>query len=193
MTSADQAIVLADTNILHSAGMRDILLQLAVADLLQPRWSPDIGHELMRTLRNRRPDIDPKTIENAWKDMNHYFPEAMITGYEHLVDDVDLPDPQDRHILAAAIHGNCNVIVTQNLKDFPAEATDPFGIEVCNADDFFMTIFISHPQEFLESIHAILLRLKSPSYSVAEYLEMRAREGLDNIAAELLRHAHLLD
>jgi predicted nucleic acid-binding protein len=193
MTNVSRQIAILDTNILYSAGTRDIFLQLATYERFVPKWSTDIRRELMNTYRNNRPDIAIEKLESMWSEMNHYFPDSMITGYEHLVVDLDLPDPHDRHILAAAIHGNCNVIVTQNIKDFPAARTDPLGIYVCSADDFLMMMFTSYPLEFIESIRAMLARLQSPSYSVAQYLQMRARDGLTQVAAELCRRAHLLE
>ena len=150
MTSKTPQIAILDTNILYSAGMRDILLQLAALELFQAKWSSDIHRELMKTFGSKRLDLDPATIQRMWLEMNFYFPNALITDYEHLIDDADLPDPDDRHVLAAARHGHCDTIITQNLRDFPGEILIPFGIKVYHPDDFLLVFLETYPDGFFE-------------------------------------------
>ena len=192
MTSLIRPIVLLDTNILYSAGIRDILLQLAIVDLFEPKWSPDIRSELINTFRRIRPDIEPKRIERIWTEMNHYFPKALITGYEDSIDGLELPDPNDRHVLAAAIHAGCNIILTHDLNHFPVAVLESFRIKRLRPDDFLLMLLQSNPNEFIESVLAVLARLASPPYSVEEYLDMRTQDGLVKTVSELRNNAHLL-
>ena len=192
MTNMIRPIALVDTNILYSAGMRDILLQLAVADLFEPKWSPDIRSELINTFRRNRPDIDPKRIERIWAEMNHYFSKALITGYEDSIDGLELPDPNDRHVLAAAIHAGCNIILTHDLKHFPVAVLKSFGIKPFHPDEFFMMFLRSNPNDFVKSLRAVRVRLKNPPYSVEEYLEKRMQDGLALTITELQKYVHLL-
>ncbi len=192
MTSATRPIALIDTNILYSAGIRDILLQVAISELFEPKWSPDIRDELIDTFRKNRPDIDPQRIERIWTEMNHYFPKANITGYEYLIDDLDLPDPDDRHVLAAAIHATCGYIVTENRKHFPDATLEIYGITKLRPDDFFLMLFHSDLDEFIDAVRMVIARLTNPPYSVEEYLDKRMQDSLSKTVAELRIHAHLL-
>ena len=192
MTSKTPQIAILDTNILYSAGMRDILLQLAALDLFQAKWSSDIHRELMKTFGSKRLDLDPATIQRMWLEMNFYFPNALITDYEHLIDDADLPDPDDRHVLAAARHGHCDTIITQNLRDFPVEILKPFGIEVYHPDDFLLVFLETYPDGFLSAIRAIRARLKNPPYTLDAYLANLSQLNLDKTVTELRQYSHLL-
>lgn len=192
MTSATRPVALIDTNVLYSAGVRDILLQTAVAELYEPKWSPDIGSEFLNTFRKIRPDIEQKRIERIWAEMNHFFPKALITGYEFLVDRLTLPDPNDRHVLAAAIHAGCDYIITDDRKHFPADVLETCGIIGLRPDDFLLMLLHSNPVEIVHAVSAILARLKNPSYSVEAYLDMRIQDGLENTVNELRIFAHLL-
>ncbi len=192
MTSATRPIALIDTNILYSAGIRDILLQVAISELFEPKWSPDIRDELIDTFRKIRPDINPQRIERIWTEMNHFFPKANITGYEYLIDDLDLPDPDDRHVLAAAIHAACGYIVTEDRKHFPLVALESYGVIRLRPDDFLLMLLHSNPDDFIDAVRVVMARLTSPPYSVEEYLTMRTQDGLVNTVKELRKFAHLL-
>ena len=121
-----------------------------------------------------------------------YFPYALVDNYSHLLDDLHLPDPDDRHVLAAAIAGGCNCIVTRNLKDFPEDAVGAFGISVHHPDEFLLRLLDESINDFCSAVRNILARLKNPPYSVAEYLSNLSQLGLRQTAARLELHAHLL-
>jgi len=72
--------------------------------------------------------------------MDQHATDALVTGYEELIDGLHLPDPDDRHVLAAAIRGRADVIVTCNLKDFPAGALKSYGIEAQHPDEFLLNL-----------------------------------------------------
>ncbi len=112
---------LLDANVLYPAGLRDLLLRLADRYLFAPLWSADIHAEWMRSLLAGRPDIDASVLDRPREVMDDHFPDALVDGYEDIAAGLDLPDPDDHHVLAAAIHGRANVIVTRNLRDFPAD------------------------------------------------------------------------
>jgi hypothetical protein len=110
--------VLLDASVLYPAAIRDILMQLAVSNLFQAKWTADIHSEWIYSLLHDRPDINPKDLQRTRMLMNTAVRDCLITGYQHLTASLWLPDPDDRHVLAAAIVGHCNVIINQNLKDF---------------------------------------------------------------------------
>ncbi len=119
MTSTPVLTVIADTNILHPAGLRDILLRVAETDLYRLKWSPDIRRELISTIHKVRPDLDHAQFEaHTLVLMDDFFRHGLITGYKHLIDSLEGIDEKDRHVAAAAIQGSCDVILTHNLKHF---------------------------------------------------------------------------
>jgi hypothetical protein len=105
-------IVLYDACVLYPAPLRDLLMQLAVADLFQARWTKEIHDEWTRNLLADRPDIKPASLARCRELMNRHVSDCLVTGYEALRPTLTLPDPDDRHILAAAIHGQAGAIVT---------------------------------------------------------------------------------
>ncbi len=118
---------LLDANVLYPAPMRDVLMQLAVTDLFKAKWSEDIHREWIDALMRKEPHPDRAALERTRDLINHATRDCLMTGYEALIPSLELPDPGDRHVLAAAIVGRCDVIVTQNLRDFPDEALELLG------------------------------------------------------------------
>jgi predicted nucleic acid-binding protein len=120
---------LLDANVLYPAPVRDIFIQLAVTDIYHAKWSAAIHDEWMRSLLRDKPRLDRAVLERTRDLMDRAVRDCFVTGYEALIPALTLPDPDDRHVLAAAIAGRCDVIVTQTLRDFPAEALAPYGLE----------------------------------------------------------------
>jgi hypothetical protein len=118
--------------------------------------------------------------------------DALITDYESLVPTLSLPDPDDRHVLAAAIVGHCDVIVTQNLSDFPDTVLSPFEITVQHPDAFLLEHVVLAPEMFCSAVRKVRARLKSPSYSTSQYLAILERQGLEATVAELQGYRELL-
>jgi len=115
-----------------------------------------------------------------------------VSGYEYLIPSITLPDPDDRHVLAAAIAGRCDVIVTQNLKDFPEEALAPFHIEAQHPDEFLCNQLSLAPGVFCSAIRKVRARLVNPPFRVEEYLATLIRQGLVATVGELRLFADLL-
>ena len=176
---------LLDANVLYSAQMRDILLQLAVTSLFRARWTADIHREWMEALLENSPDIKRDNLEKTRGKMDKFVPDALITGYEGLIDELSLPDPNDRHVLAAAIRGECNVIITQNLKHFPKEDVAPHGIEVLCPDDFLSDLLHLFPKKVCASVRNVLKRLKNPPYTPEQYLTNLKKNKLSKFASNL--------
>lgn len=180
---------LLDANILYPAPMRDLLLQLAVTDLIKARWSADIHREWIEALLRNEPHRERAALERTRALMDLHTRDALVTGYEALIPTLALPDPDDRHVLAAAIAGRCDVIVTQNLRDFPEAALAPFGIEVQHPDDFLCNQMSLAPGLFCSAVRKVRARLTNPPYSVMEYLDTLTRHGLVATVAELEQFA----
>jgi predicted nucleic acid-binding protein len=127
-----------DSNVVYSAMLRDILVQLAVADLVRLRWSADVHREWMGKLLKNEPQLDRARLERTRDLMDRHVRDSMVKGYQSLIPSLILPDSNDRHILAAAIVGRCDVIVTKNLRDFPTEILAEYGIEAQHPDEFLL-------------------------------------------------------
>ena len=193
MISIPLYTALLDANVLYPAGIRDILIQPAVYDLYRPKWSLDIFQEWMRIDRRIRENHSPDQVRLTQKYLDSFFFDAQIVGYESLICNLNLPDKDDRHVLAAAIIGDCDFIITQNLRDFPAELLEVYGMETYSPDEFLVMLIDTHPQEILESVRAIRKKLRNPAYSVDQYLDMRLRDGLLDTVFYLRQYAHLLE
>jgi predicted nucleic acid-binding protein len=181
-----------DANILYSMTITDIALEVAHVDVYRAIWSDAIHDEWVRNLKVKRPDLDPAKIERRRAAMDLAVADAKVTGYEPLIDALTLPDKNDRHVLAAAIAGNADVIVTLNLKDFPDEAVAPYGIEVQHPDTFLIHQRGLNQQQFLECIRRVRRRMKNPEVSRDAYLESLKKAELVVLAAELAKAKSLL-
>lgn len=183
---------LLDANVLYPAPLRDLLLQLAVTDLFKARWSTDIHREWIEALLRNEPHRDRAALERTRVLMDTATRDALVTGYESLIPTLSLPDKGDRHVLAAAIIGRCDVIVTQNLKHFPDAALAPFGIEAQHPDEFLCNQMELAQGVFCSAVARVRGRLKNPPYTVEQYLATLTQQGLVATVAELETFANLL-
>ena len=183
---------LLDANILYPAPMRDIFLQLAADDVIRAKWTEHIHREWIDALIRNEPHRDRATLEHTRRLMDQATRDCLVTGYEPLIPALDLPDPDDRHVLAAAIAGRCDVIVTCNLRDFPEKAVAPYGIEVLHPDNFLSNHLDLMPGQFCGAARKIRARLVAPPVSVQDYLATLAGLGLESTAAELDRFSNRL-
>ena len=127
-----------DTNVIYPIDIRDLLLWFASYDLFTPKWSKHIFSEWENVMK--RKEIPNEEIQKRISKALRAFPDALVENYESLVDSLKLPDEKDRHVLAAAIKTNANIIVTNNIKDFPIEYLSSFGLSAKTADDFLTDI-----------------------------------------------------
>jgi len=145
MTQAIRSIALLDACVLYPAPIRDLLLHLADQELYFPKWTDQIHQEWTGNLIQNRPDLSIGQLESTVSAMQRAFPFANVSDFESLIQTIKLSDPNDAHILAAAIHCGANVIVTSNLKDFPVEYLAQFGIVPRHPDAFISKLVKSSP------------------------------------------------
>jgi PIN domain len=183
---------LLDANVLYPAPIRDLLLQLAVTDLYKAKWSADIHQEWIDSLMTNEPHRDRAALERTRDLMDESTRDCLVTGYEELMPALQLPDPKDGHVLAAAIVGRCDAIVTCNLKDFPEPIMARYGIDLKHPDDFLSDHLKLAQGVFCTCVHMVRRRLKNPAYTIEEYLDNLTRQGLVATASELRQFSDLL-
>lgn len=178
-------VVVYDACVLHPAPLRDLLMRVAHAGLVRARWSELILDETFRSILRVRPDIAPEVLTRTRRLMNEAIRDALVVGFEPLMDGLDLPDPDDRHVLAAAIRAGAQTIVTINVRDFPAPRLAPLGIEAQHPDEFILGLIDLAPGAVAGILMEQAAALKHPRHSPAEVLEKLRQQGLVRSAARL--------
>lgn len=186
MDSTNRLTAIYDACVLYPAPLRDLLMQLALAELFQARWTAKIHDEWMRNVQANRTDITWEKLVRVRDLMNSHVEEALVNGYEDLIPVLELPDPDDRHVLAAAIVAKADVIITFNLKDFPVSKLKQYEIEAIHPDEFIADLILTYPEEVADVVECCRQRLRNPSKSVDEFLEILLRQGLTR-SSSLLR------
>ena len=168
-----------DTNVLYGALLNDFVLELADRGLFRPLWSEDVLTELTKNLvRNGE---DAKLVEKRVGTMRRYFADAMVTGYGDLVPTMT-NDVKDRHVLAAAVRGGAEVLVTFNTKDFPVESVETFDLEVVHPDDFLLDQLDLYHAPTLRTMVELVEGYDSPTMVMDDFLLALARAGVPKFA-----------
>ncbi|HSH58976.1 MAG TPA: PIN domain-containing protein [Acidimicrobiales bacterium] len=161
---------LLDACVLYPVGLRDTLLNVAEAGFFRPLWSEEILAETSRNIVEDIPDLTAEHLEKTFDAMRRAFPEARVRGYEHLIE--SMPNhPKDRHVLAAAVAGSADVLVTSNLRHFPPEACEPLGIRVQSPDDFLVEMIELGPGLMVDVLRRQAARKARPPLTLAAMLE----------------------
>ena len=167
-------------------------MYLAMSDLLWARWTNRIHEEWMRNVLQNYPHLTWEKLERTRDLMDRHASDPLVTDYEDLVAGLALPDPEDRHVLAAAIRAGADAIVTFNLADFPREILATFDIEALHPDDLLERLIDLD----LEAVCAAAKRdresLRNPPKSVDEYLVDLERAGIPRTVAALRPYRTIL-
>jgi hypothetical protein len=181
-----------DACVLFPAPLRDLLMQLALTDLFRARWTEAIHDEWIRSVLASRPDLKRGQLERTRDLMNAHVMDCLVTGYESIIPSLDLPDPDDRHVLAAAIRVGAGVIVTFNLSDFPTTALEAFGIEAQHPDEFITHLLDLSPTDVCRAVGRQRQSLKNPPRSHEQLLDTFARLQLRETVSRLRAYPDLL-
>jgi predicted nucleic acid-binding protein len=177
-------IVVYDANVLYPNTLRDLLIRISQAGLVQAKWTNEILDEMLRALARNRPDIPPDKLDRLRQLMNGAVRDCVISGYEPLVEGLKLPDPADRHVLAAAIKAGAQVIVTANLKHFPAAILRQWEVEAKSPDDFVLDQVGIDARTVAACIQQIADSRTRPPQGTEDVLSQLERDGLvESIAA----------
>ena len=180
MIHSKRLICVLDTNIIYPIEIRDILFWFAFDELYTPKWSKHIFDEWINVMR--RKNVPEKEISKRIGWPSKIFPDAMVENYEKLIENLNLPDLKDRHVLAAAIKSNADIIITNNLKDFPKDYLETFGLEAKSADDFLTDTIDLNPEIAIISFRKLVINRKNPNLDAYQVLDGLRKNGLKNTA-----------
>jgi PIN domain len=181
-------IALLDACVLYPAPLRDLLMYLAVKDVYRPRWTDAIHEEWIRSVLKDRPDLNRAPLERTRELMNRHARDSLVTGYEGMIESLSLPDPNDRHVLAAAIHVGAEAIVTFNLSDFPEDYLAGFGVAPRHPDVFCCRLVDRTLDDVLDAVRRQRQSLRNPPKTVEEFLGTLRAIGLPNTAERLTHY-----
>jgi predicted nucleic acid-binding protein len=167
-------------------------MELALTDLFRAKWSSMIHDEWMGSLLKNRPDLSLDDLRRTRELMDMHVRDCLVENFEDLIPALQLPDPKDRHVLAAAIRGRADVIVTYNLKDFPEKDLRKYGITSQHPDEFLIHVLDLAPGTVCAAAQTHRKRLRHPGKSVNDYLEALERQALNEFVAGLRSFAALL-
>ncbi|UCH26325.1 MAG: PIN domain-containing protein [Trueperaceae bacterium] len=176
---------LLDACVLYPAPLRDLLMQLALTGLFHAKWSEAIHDEWIGNVLRNRPDLTHDQLERTRSLMNKHAGDCLVTDFEDLIPTLSLPDPKDHHVLAAAIRGRADLIVTYNLKDFPKATLRPYGLEAQHPDDFIMSLTDLGPASVLKAVQNQRANLQHPPKTADELLTILERNELKKTVSYL--------
>jgi len=171
-------VVVYDACVLYPNALRDLLIRIAQAGLGQAKWTDRILDEMLGNLRRSLPDISADKVARLRGLMNDAVRDCVITHYEPLIESLKLPDPDDRHVLAAAIRARAQMIVTSNLKDFPSDYLAEWDIEAKSPDDFVLAQIGLDRQAVYGSVQRIADSRRNPPGTVSDVLSDLERSGI---------------
>lgn len=164
-------------------------MRLATTDLFKARWTDMIHEEWIRNLEDTIPREKLEVVRGL---MDENVRDAKIEGFEFLIESLELPDPNDRHVLAAAIHSKSDAIVTFNQKDFPKEYLANFDVELIHPDDFIVYQFEFNLVAVLESFKRQRQSLNKPEMTAEEFIDCLYKQQLPQTAGILMKYKDLI-
>lgn len=190
---ANRYTAVIDACSLVSVWRRNLLLTLAEAEFFRVRWSDEILHETEQALKKiheERGSDDPQgRAHRAIANMRRAFPEAGVEDYASLICACeDMPDPNDRHVVAAAIRTQAQAVVTENLRDFPQAILSGFGLEARSADDFIADTIALDEGRAIAAIRQMRERLRKPELGPEELIRALEANSLVETATILSEH-----
>lgn len=182
--------VVFDACVLYPAPLRDLLMRLSLTDLFRAKWTNTIHDEWIRNVLANRPDLTEAQLNRTRDLMNLHVRDCLVDNYEHLIDSIQLPDPDDRHVVAAAIKTGANYIVTYNLKDFPAAELEKYEIVAQHPDEFLFNQIDLNVAKVCDAVSSHRTSLRNPPFTQDELLECYLKQGLISSVGQLKQWKH---
>ncbi|WP_128003234.1 PIN domain-containing protein [Piscinibacter defluvii] len=184
---------LLDACVLYPLAMTDALMSLATAGLYAAKWTTRIETEWIAALEERRPDLKGR-LDTRRDQMREAIPDWEVpeAAWQACAGSLRLPDPDDVHVLAAALAGHADCIVTANLKDFPVEAVGPLGVEVIHPDQFIVAQWDLDQLVAVAAFKRMRARWKKPQATAEDFANAMERGGLPATAQRLREAIELI-
>lgn len=176
---------LFDTNVLFGFHLNDIILGMAERGLFRPLWSDQILAELSDNLIEH--GLPTANAGRRISAMQRAFPDAMVSGYEDLIENMT-NNPKDRHVLAAGIRANCEVLVTFDLPGFPEDSVAAYDIEIVHPDKFLLDQLDLYPGPTVGVLHQLISDYSSPKLEMEDLLVRLADAGVPEFASAVRRY-----
>ncbi|MCA1758932.1 MAG: PIN domain-containing protein [Bacteroidales bacterium] len=180
MIHSIQFTCILDTNVIYPIDVRDLLFWFAHHELYTPKWSQHIFDEWKNVMLKKQ--VPEQEANKRILKAQLAFPDALVVNYESLIEGLELPDLKDRHVLAAAIKVNADLIITNNLKDFPGEYLAQFGLSAKTADDFITDIIDLNPETAIRAFRDLVLNRTNPDLDEYQILDRFRNNGLTDSA-----------
>lgn len=161
--------VFLDANVIVDAQLRDLFLRFAERGLVTVAWSGDVLAEVARVLVDRL-GLAEAPVQRLLKAMREAFPEASVVGFEHRIEGLPVPDPDDRHVLAASLEVGADLLVTFNGRDFP-DGPHMGDLEAVVPDDALVAAIHAGPAVAVEGMEAAIAALRRPPVTPEQFLE----------------------
>jgi predicted nucleic acid-binding protein len=184
--------VILDACVMYPAPLRSYLLYLAQTGLDRARWTEQIHDEWIRNLLKKQPGLPAEKLHKTRELMNRHAPDCVVEGYQQFVNGIELPDDDDRHVVAAAIKGQAEGIITFNLKDFPQQSLAPLGLTAIHPDVFLADMFELDPSRAIFAAQRQRNSLKNPPMTAEEYLDSLQRQKLPTLVSKLRQFEMIL-
>jgi predicted nucleic acid-binding protein len=181
-------IAVFDACILYPFHLRNIVVQAAVDRVIEARWTDAIHDEWMRNLAANAPAIPIARLENARRLMNEAVPTATVRGHEDHMASVNLPDPDDRHVVAAGIAGGASTIVTWNVRHFPLKELKKFGLRRETPDAFLADLYDQVPDLMIGSLANARRNLTKTRVSASDFIAILNGQRLVLLAKRAEAH-----
>lgn len=183
--------VVFDASVLCSAPLRDTLMRMALADLYKANWTNKIHEEWIQTHLSEYPSAR-EILEKTRNLLNAHVRDSLVSGYEHIIDGINLPHHSARHVLAAAIRCNADAIITKDFQNFPKEVLEPYDIEAIHPDDFIYYQIDMAPVKCCDIFKRQRNALKQPPQSVEEFLTTLQKQELPQTTSRLKEYTNFL-
>ncbi len=195
-------VLFLDACVLYPTQTRDLFMGLALRGLVRLKWSLQVQEEWIHRLLEHKPSVSSERLWLVAEKMAEAleFQEPLVEGYEDRINEVRplLPDPRDAHVVAAAIHGGADAILTFNIKDFPETVLSRWDLVVLHPDDYLVDMMLDQirsnflPKPLLEVLKRQRLGLKNPPLNVDAFLTSLERAGLKKLAEALASYKQYL-
>jgi hypothetical protein len=179
---ASPRVAFLDANVLRGQLTTDIMLSVAHSGLYEPQWSAEVLDEVKR---NRPAGVTAERADARFAQMTKAFPEAMIVDFQHRIPEMQA-DEKDKHVLAAAVHGEADVLVTENVKDFDPPTSGPNAMPVERTSEFLVRLLAEEPQLVVESLEKLVARNRRAPQTMPELIDkMATQQDLKGFAHKL--------